>query len=672
MTTILDSAASLFKAAFSYFSSESYEDQQLNSLDQACQALETEIKGVFPLAMESQEGSKFTRLENAISLLQDNQVPLNPDLLRDYRSALKAYQSNLSGFIDSKYSGSTLHERALEALKQASASPEDKKLSYRAEYYQNCLRDERLNRGLNEETRTYAQFIDQREQLRLAFQFGLGRCVEHSEVESCLSQIDDLGLDDSLVGNIKLQLVPYNEAKENYQKQFDRWFENDNSSTRVLCKQAQLEATAPGEQQLLWQGRAEILEKRVEQLDKVVKAGFETLFDAYHTEVEKESTSLHDHLVQLDPAAVGESRWGNSGWKVVQLFTWIGNAVSGWQNRGEIEPLKNKYELLEKEKSTSAPSREADVTSWIRTRSEVEKLLPKDVRERLQEQNSTYTAQASGHLRHESLEAVVAGTDKSDEERLKDLYQALKEKHPGLKGKEGESFNYDLRTRSLYITGDDFQVLIGGGADKFARDEMLPALNKNDSELTGISNNLRYRVIPPNIIGHIKWTGTNKREALYESPQIATFTHVGSVGSQDLLDSKIAVSDRLVYELDKEAYEVRITSGIRFGCFASEFGGLLKEAPVWLQAIALPILNTLYSSGAQLTLNLTGLEVQVDNGVQKGVLSYTLNETDEIPLERGDVLGDRLKELARDNPPSQWLRADQLNANFEGIKWETV
>lgn len=676
MSTIYNCARSLFDTVYSYVSnSKVSEDQCFKNLNEAYEALAAHATEVFPLLLDSTEGSKFSRLENAVELLQANGFIMDSELISRFQEALRVYEDNFSGFVGLKPGdNSTLEERAQEASKKAQAQGNtDEKLNYRAEFYQQLVRKDYLAQEAESEAGAYANFIDLREKLRLAFQLGSDDKVQVSDLER-------LGSAQNLNPKLQLYVQTYLEAEAKYQEKFQTWFDsNPNVSSRILLKQAREQVEAGGEELFVWKGRAEILEKRVQQLDQVVRDGFTELYDTYHSAVENESSALHGRLSQIDPNLVGESRWGNSSWKVVRLFTWIGNTYSAWKNSKEATNLTRKYQSLKDEVSTPKPMVENDVKSWMDRSATVESLLPEETKQTLEESKKRYLDDIKPHLKHETLEAVVAGRDGeiSKEQELRMLYQSLKAKNPGLRDKQGEAIEFNDRESALYVTGVGYTVIVGTPAEGSAKSTLSRTLMGGDLE-GEVTSLLKDKIIPPNVVGYVRWKDSSKREILYAQPQVATFESVGEKGDKDLLKSKIVASDRIVFETTDEG-EVKFEAGaLRFGCYVSDYDKALKKAPGLVKTIALPILKRSYPNGTKVTLNLTSMSVALVENAEKNKTSrkasmdYSLNEKNKVELEHGDEFNQTLLGLARSNPIGHYKGLPKLRSNFEGITWKTL
>ncbi|MCP5491142.1 MAG: hypothetical protein H7A42_08560 [Chlamydiales bacterium] len=163
MSTIYNCAGSLLSAVYSYFSnSKVSEDQCFKNLNEAYEALAAHATEVFPLLLDSTEGSKFSRLENAVERLQANGFIMDSELISRFQEALRVYEDNFSGFVGLQVGdNSTLEERAQEASKKAQAQGnKDEKLNYRAEFYQHLVRKDYLAQGIESEAGAYANFID--------------------------------------------------------------------------------------------------------------------------------------------------------------------------------------------------------------------------------------------------------------------------------------------------------------------------------------------------------------------------------------------------------------------------------------------------------------------------------------------------------------------------------
>lgn len=648
MSTLINGAVSYISSACSYvFSAKKTENQYVKDLSEAYEALEAHAMEVFPLLMDSVEGSPFTRLENAIELLQSEGFILDTDLINRYREALKAYEDNFPGFLD--------------------ANPSAGAADFRKAHLENQERKDRLAQGTDTEVGAYANLLDQREKLRLAFQRRSDEKVHSSDIRE-LSKRDDLS------PSLREACDRYVAAEARYEEQFDSWFaEQENVTTRVLLKQAQDEVASPGEEAFVWRGRLEILEKRVEQLDRVVQEGFTALYDAYKPSLQDEISVLRDRLTALDPALVEKSRWGDSSWKIVKLFTWIGNAYSGWQNREEADELKRRYTALQSEAAAPKPVNEEQVRQWLDARPGVESLLSSGRKANLEGLRTRYLADVQPHLKHESLESVVSGTDAnlSKEQELRMLYQSLKAKNPALKDKENERIEYNENMQTLYVTGagEEYMVVIGNEAQTSARSSILRTLMENDPE-GAISTLLRDKIIPPNIVGYVRWKDSSKRELLYARPQVATFHNVGDEGDKDLERSKIIAGDRLVLETTQDG-RVKFEEGaIRLGVFVSDYDKALEKAPGLVRAAALPILQRSYPNGTKVTLNLTEMSVGVENGERKAEMDYSLNEEKKVHLEHGDEFNATLTRLAKNNDIGHYKSLQELRANFSEIQWE--
>ncbi|WP_420422561.1 hypothetical protein [Simkania sp.] len=492
--------------------------------------------------------------------------------------------------------------------------------------------------------------------------------------------LEHLISDKNLDPTLKPYVEVYLHAEAQYHEKFQAWFDSKpGDSTRILLKQAQVQAVTPGEESFVWKGRAEVLEKRVQLLDRVVREGFTALYDAYNTKVGEESNALRGRLSQIDPSLVGESRWGNSSWKIVRLFTWMGNAYSGWKKGDEAADLKRKYQALQNYANVPMPTTADGVSRWMTERPRVEELLSAERKQSLQESRESYVQEVAPHLKHETFEAVIVGTDGeiSPEQELRMLYQSLKVKNPDLRHIEGEQIEYIDRARMLRVKGEGFEVTVGAPAEALARRSIATTLMKND-ELGEVSSVLRDKIIPPNVVGFVEWSGSSKREILYAQHQIGTFENVGEKGDRDLLKSKIVASDRIVYETTPEG-EVKFNEGdLRFGCYVLDYGKALKKASRVVKAVALPVLQSSYPNGTKVTLNLTSMSVGlVENKEKKkistkGSLNYSLNEENQIELADGEEFNATLTKLAKNNEIGHYKGLPKLRANFEGISWKTI
>lgn len=354
---------------YSNMTSQSTESQHITQIFQALQALQDENPGLF----ESFGSSPILHIENILCLLDELQQPIDPVKVKNLKTAWEAYSQYLDAFVDSTDPSQTTFKYHQEAQEQAkNAGYKDIQLNTRALYFKSSLQKEYLAQPPETEEGAYARVLDTREKLRLILQ----HVKPEISINAQLLEVHSLDIK-ALSENPEIQLL-LKSKMEAYQHAVDlhatfvkSWGETQTGTIRTLY-----EKTLPKreeEEGFIWEGRAAVLKHRVDQLDAFIKKGFLNLYTDYQQRIRETSDDLKGRVRRIDPGLIGESRLGNSTWKLCQFFTWIFNHLSRWKNGvSTYGPLMHQYHLLQSETTKKMPTKTAEIDLWMKGKPQIE------------------------------------------------------------------------------------------------------------------------------------------------------------------------------------------------------------------------------------------------------------------------------------------------------------
>ena len=353
----------------SNMTSQSTENQHITQIFQALQALQDENPGLF----ESFGSSPILHIKNIICLLDELQQPIDSVKAKNLQAAWESYGQYLDAFIDSIDPSQTTFKRHQKAHEQAkNAGHKDVQWNARALYFKSCLQKEYLAQDPKTEEGAYARVLDTRDKLLLILQ----HLKPETPINAQLLDVHSLDIQ-ALSEKPEIQLLLKNKI-EAYQHAADlhgtlvkHWGQTQTGTIRTLYEEAlQKTETADG---FVWEGRAVGLKQRIDQLDLFIKEGFLNLYTDYQQRIQEASDDLKKRIRHIDPGLIGESRLGNSTWKVCQFFTWIFHHISRWiSGVRTYGPLVHQYQLLKSETVKKTPTTVEERDLWMKGHPEIE------------------------------------------------------------------------------------------------------------------------------------------------------------------------------------------------------------------------------------------------------------------------------------------------------------
>lgn len=305
-------AYALYRGVQSCYKSQNIEDKHLSSFTTAITVLGEALLKDYPKLLEPIESLTMQRYEQIIDFLESEGLPRPQDEIQAFRSSWKAYRENLDSFIDQEYSGVTTFEKAQEAQKEAQAlSKLNEQANGRCVYFEHRLTEERLAQGDSTEEGAYAQLLKVGEELSLTRKHYGG--MAHSKV--------------------KAKIVKHQSAVTTHFRLVRKWRTTQPTTIRKLCVTVQ--QNLKNTDSFVWEGRAKAL--------KIP----ENLFKARVSALSHQIQSLKGRMQAIDPALIGESRWGSSSCKIVKLCNWFANFFSRLTTSSHvINDLVSNYKAL--------------------------------------------------------------------------------------------------------------------------------------------------------------------------------------------------------------------------------------------------------------------------------------------------------------------------------------
>lgn len=328
-------------------------------------------------------------------------------------------------------------------------------------------------------------------------------------------------------------------------------------------------------------------------------------------------------VLQLDPALLGEKRYEDSDWKVVQFAKWAFYGISAlFTFQKTIDRMLGRYQLL-KDAYTLDLDQQFAVAAFPQfmqgfysgeapqTVADIERFF----HEQPTEANAASFQQAKEQYQHFLSQNLSHSLEETFGMRFHSWAEPEVEEVAGEKTETADQIVYtgDLARQELQ------RKVVEALTQKYPKEDVAEFLSK--------------KLIPPGVTKFIVSKNERKFEAHFEGESVGIVPKIEEHGRKNALTSKFVAAPKIVFTYDDQGKLTFEEDALRAGVVAKAFGTHIKKLPGFLQGGARKALGDFIEHGLYLSVMMNGMQL-TETGVRFFLTPLEEGER-EIPMDEG-------------------------------------